>query len=233
MEKSSFNLIGAFRNYISDNGLINKTLPACVRRCSGSMMQMISHGLPACIRALSLLLLLLVVMTALAGTAHADVLVSNVGKATDGSRSLNGTDRAQAFDAGDHAGGYNLESIGLHLGTIATSATGVLTVTVRGDSSGSPSNTVLYTLTNPSFGAVGLHEFTAPANAALDANATYHVVASFSETSGSFHISRVLHNSGVGFEAPPPAGISTPLIDKEVLTLNPVPPGQLDRLIAL
>ena len=68
----------------------------------------------------------------------------------------------------------SLESILLDLASIPTSVVGVLTVTVREDNSGSPSGTVLYTLTNPSFSsaglAAGLYEFTAPAGATLDAD---------------------------------------------------------------
>ena len=115
-------------------------------------------------------------------TAEAGVLVSNVGQSTTGFVNLSDTEHAQAFDTGGHAGGYSLESISLDIGALATSSTGVLTVTVREDNSGSPSGTVLYTLTNPSFSSAGVHEFTAPAGAMLDANATYHVMASYTST---------------------------------------------------
>ena len=102
------------------------------------------------------------------------VLVSNTGQATSASRRPGGSaSLAQSFDTGSNAGGYNLDSIVLDFNNLPTSAGTV--ATVRADDSGSPSSTVLYTLTNPTL-ALGLNEFAAPSNATLDAGATYHVV---------------------------------------------------------
>ena len=109
-------------------------------------------------------------------------LVSNTGKTSVGANTINSSfSFAQAFDTGSNAGGYNLGSIVLSL--VAPTGSGTFTATVRADDSGNPSSTVLYTLTNPTLGH-GLNEFTAPANATLDAGATYHVVLAFSEDSG-------------------------------------------------
>ena len=154
------------------------------------------------------------------------MLVGNVGKATDGSLSVEGNERAQAFDTGDHASGYSLESILLDLASIPTSVVGVLTVTVREDNSGSPSGTVLYTLTNPSFSSAGLHEFTAPAGAMLDANETYHVVASFSTFNGGPDWNRVLLSEGLDANAASGWNIDAAYRQKA----NSGTPGQLHRL---
>ena len=103
--------------------------------------------------------------------------ISNTGKTLAGSHRVDTTHYAQPFGTGSHAAGYNLSSIGLDFSTAA--GTGTLTVTVREDSSGNPSDTALYTLTNPT-SSTGLNEFTAPSGATLDANETYWVVAGFS-----------------------------------------------------
>ena len=81
--------------------------------------------------------------------------------------------------------GYNLESIGLSLEKVPTGA-GTLVVTVHENVSGDlPSETVLYTLTNPGTFRTGLNEFTAPANAELSASTHYWVRASYSSPIGA------------------------------------------------
>ena len=114
--------------------------------------------------------------------AQTVTLVSNTGQADSGSRLFANLEYAQPFDTGSNSDGYNLASIVLDF-EVAPTVPGTLTVTVRKDSSGDPSGTVLYTLTNPTLSA-GSNEFSAPANAALDANATYWVVASYSVPGG-------------------------------------------------
>ena len=114
--------------------------------------------------------------------AQTVTLVSNNGQAVSGIRPLTSNDLAQAFDTGSNSGGYNLASIVLDFGEVSA-GTGTLTVTVREDSSGNPSGTVLYTLTTPTL-LVGSNEFLAPQNAELVANTTYWVVASYSAISG-------------------------------------------------
>ena len=122
-------------------------------------------------------------------------LVSNAGKSDSGSRGVNTLSYAQPFDTGTHAGGYSLSSIVLDW-EAAPTGTGTLTVTVRANSSGSPSR-VLYTLTNPASFSAGLNEFTAPPNARLAANTTYHVVASYSADSGGPDWWRTLVSNGI------------------------------------
>ena len=71
-----------------------------------------------------------------------------------------------------------------------------MTITVREDSSGDPSGTVLYTLINSTF-SVGLNEFSAPPNAELDPDKTYWVVASYSASSGGPGWNRTLLSNGL------------------------------------
>ena len=109
-------------------------------------------------------------------------LVSNSGQADAGTRQPGANTFAQSFDTGSNSYGYNLSSIALDFAAAPT-GTGTLTVTVREDSSGSPSETVLYTLNNPTHSA-GLNEFSAQGNTTLNARTTYWVVASYSTNSG-------------------------------------------------
>ena len=109
-------------------------------------------------------------------------LVSNSGQADAGTRQPGANTFAQSFDTGSNSYGYNLSSIALDFAAAPT-GTGTLTVTVREDSSGSPSETVLYTLNNPTHSA-GLNEFLAQGNRHLNARTTYWVVASYSTNSG-------------------------------------------------
>ena len=109
-------------------------------------------------------------------------LVSNSGQADAGTRQPGGNTFAQSFDTGSNSYGYNLSSIALDFAAAPT-GTGTLTVTVREDSSGSPSETVRYTLNNPTHSA-GLNEFSTQGNTKLNARTTYWVVASYSTNSG-------------------------------------------------
>ena len=110
-------------------------------------------------------------------------LISNTGQNNSGSRGVDTYLLAQPFGTGSSTPhGYNLASIVLDF-EAAPTGSGTLTVTVREDSSGDPSATPLYTLTNPTL-AAGLNEFSAPTVATLDANTTYWVVARYSASSG-------------------------------------------------
>ncbi|MCY4397710.1 MAG: fibronectin type III domain-containing protein [Rhodospirillaceae bacterium] len=105
----------------------------------------------------------------------------------------NARPHAQAFGTGPAAAGYILDSVDLKLHSGVT-GTGTLTVTVRQDDSaadsvgdnthqtgvGSPSSTVLYTLTNPPSVDAGRNKFTAPAGARLDPAAVYWLVVEYS-----------------------------------------------------
>ena len=121
----------------------------------------------------------------LAPVAHGQTsvtLVSNAAQITGGSHEVwSNAARAQPFDTGNERAGYILDSIALDF-HVKPTGTGTLTVTVRADSAGEPSATVLHSLTNPTSFVSGLNLFTAPANAALDRNSTYWVVAEYSDT---------------------------------------------------
>ena len=88
---------------------------------------------------------------------------------------------AQQFTASATADSHNLEYAAFSFGTIGDTFTvsGEITVTLNGDSSGSPGD-VLCTLTNPAtFSSSGLHEFHAPIGPAcpqLAAGGTYYFV---------------------------------------------------------
>ena len=79
----------------------------------------------------------------------------------------------------------------------STPGSSTLTVTVRADDSGSPSSTVLYTLTNPATYATDLNEFSAPSTAPLAASTKYWVVARYDAATGGPGWKRVLLNAGV------------------------------------
>ena len=129
------------------------------------------------------------------------MLVSNTGKTAGGANTISSSfSFAQAFDTGSNAGGYNLHSIVVSL--VAPTGSGTVTATVRADDSGNPSSTVLYTLTNPTLGH-GSNEFTAPANATLDAGKTYHVVLAFSESTGGPRWVRTAISQGLDAGASP------------------------------
>ena len=120
-----------------------------------------------------------VLLLGLPGPAHATtiVLVSNTGQSANATTTTVLNDHAQRFTTGKNTPGYVLTSIELDVGNAA--GEGTLTVTVRREESGNPSDTVLHTLTNPANVGMGLQEFTAPADARLDANTSYFVHMTF------------------------------------------------------
>ena len=166
---------------------------------------------PAAAGSAVLLLTLLALAALPAAPAQAEVLVSNAGQSNSGSRVLCcGHFLGQPFETGDHAAGYNLESIVLDL-SAAPSGSGTLTVTVREElSGGDPSSTVLYTLTNPGTIGTGLQEFAAPTGAELAAGTTYWVVFTFSADSGFPGFWRALLSSGLDDDAASGWDISAP-----------------------
>ncbi len=134
------------------------------------------------------------VLLALAGLAPASAqaqvedYISNLRSAL-GSSSASGneitTSRrfSQEFRTGNRSGGYPLSEVVLTLSDIGT---GAIEVTIRENSDGAGRNvpgTTRYTLTNPSSLSSGQNTFTAPPNATLEADTTYHIVAE--STSGS------------------------------------------------
>ena len=121
-------------------------------------------------------------------------LVSNTGMSVVYTLPLNATytRRAQSFTTGSNSGGYNLTSIGVNF-YVAPSQVSDVTVTIRENNSGDPSDTVFATLTNPgSITANAVSTFTAPANTMLVASTTYFVhVERKSAATGTFSISAV------------------------------------------
>ena len=105
------------------------------------------------------------------------VLVSNTGQHAYGGTPVGAYDHAQGFTTGKNTLGYVLASIELQVHTAP--ANGTLTVTVREADGDDPSDTVLYTLTNPSDLGTGLRKFTAPANSSLSTETTYFVHMTF------------------------------------------------------
>ncbi len=105
------------------------------------------------------------------------VLVSNTGQHAYGGTPVGIYDHAQGFTTGKNTLGYVLTSIELQVHTAP--ANGTLTVSVREADGQDPSDTVLYTLTNPSNLGTGLRKFTAPANSSLSAETTYFVHMTF------------------------------------------------------
>ena len=153
------------------------------------------------VAALCLALLCVLALPALAQAQTTVTLVSNTGKTAGGANTISSSfSFAQAFDTGSNAGGYNLASIVVSL--VAPTGSGTVTATVRADDSGNPSSTVLYTLTTPTLGH-GSNEFTAPANATLNAGATYHVVLAFSASSGGPRWVRTAISQGLDAGASP------------------------------
>ena len=126
---------------------------------------------------------LLVVLTLLGGVAPVEAqtvtLVSNTGKAVSGTARVGNNMQAQSFLTGSNTAGYDFASIVLDFSDAGAADDSNWTVTVRADSSGDPSATVLYTLTNPDL-VTGLNEFSAPDGATLDTATTYWVVAVYS-----------------------------------------------------
>ena len=112
----------------------------------------------------------LVVTSTLATTpVFADVLVSNIKQGFCCSTGLGSWDAAQAFTTGANAEGYTLTDIVIPM---AATPTGVsIKVTT-----GSPTGTVLATLTNPETLSNGNNTFTAPDGTSLSANTTYVVI---------------------------------------------------------
>ncbi len=115
--------------------------------------------------------------------AQAQVLVSNTGQTTHGHTacvSVSGLlDCAQGFTTGQNTRGYDLSSI--QLDTQRAPGSGTLTVTVRAATgSGQPSNTVLYTLNNPTNVGTGVQTFTAPDGTRLNRDTQYFVHITFS-----------------------------------------------------
>ncbi|MYD93111.1 MAG: hypothetical protein F4Y02_05340, partial [Chloroflexi bacterium] len=107
---------------------------------------------------------------ALAAPAYAEVLVSNIGQSATHNRAFSGLDSAQVFRTGAGTGGYTLESVEVKFHSASASD---LRVRLH---QGTPTGTVVATLTHPSSLAAGNLTFTAPAGTTLEASTTYVLV---------------------------------------------------------
>ena len=126
----------------------------------------------------------------------ADVLVRNTGQtarsAGEDFDSLSPDLIAQGFTTGANAGGYTLDSIGVHFWSTADAfspAANRISATLNADSSSEP-GAELCSLTNPAtFGASGLHPFAAPTMGTtcptLHADTTYWVLVKNTATRSS------------------------------------------------
>ena len=133
---------------------------------------------------------------ALPASAQTVVLVSNTGQADDGVRTPASVFHyAQPFDTGSNTSGYNLASVVLDF-TAAPTGTGTVTVTVREDNAGVPSDTALYTMTGGTL-VSGENEFTAPSGASLDGATLYHVVLEYDAVTGGPTWTRTRLSNGV------------------------------------
>ena len=120
----------------------------------------------------------------LAVTRKEPILVSNTGEAVSTIPGpVGGLSWAQAFNTGTNLGGYNLEGVGLEMAAgPGEPAKFVVTIRESGQSRWSPpTDTIVYTLTNPAaFTANSVNTFAAPAGAELDAATQYFVHLAYS-----------------------------------------------------
>ena len=129
-----------------------------------------------------------------------NTLVSNLEKTTSDSAnagSVAGTQRETAiqFTTGSNAPGYHMTSVQLYLTKIVATDTPTPQVSIRADNGGSPSDTVLYTLTTSTAITINwnLVTFTAPDEVTLQPDTLYwlHVTA----TGGTLGIQQTTSNN--------------------------------------
>ena len=121
------------------------------------------------------------------GVAHADELVSNLGQSERlsdqgvdlfvGQVTISSTGYAQAFTTGSHQSGYGLSSMALKF-TLTPSNVSAMRISVHTSSGGNP-GTKLYDFSNPASIFAGTNTFTAPSDAALDADTTYFAIMKY------------------------------------------------------
>ncbi|MXY53788.1 MAG: cadherin-like beta sandwich domain-containing protein [Gammaproteobacteria bacterium] len=125
-----------------------------------------------------------------AGSAQADVLLSNLNKSNDSGLSTGGTagntrfTHAIRFTTGSNEDGYTLSSVKAVLEN-ASNPDGVR-VQIYSESSGLPDSS-LYTLVNPTI-ANGTNTFTAPAGSSLEKSTKYFVVFDSTATGGQYNV---------------------------------------------
>ena len=123
--------------------------------------------------------------------AHAVTLVSNIGQPNDDDYDIIGVagsfnfTEVQPFTTGDHANGYTLASVDFDIREFAGSD--AIRVSIYTSNASDQPGTSVYVLTNPAtITNDALNTFTAPANAILESETTYHVVVE--APSGDFDI---------------------------------------------
>ena len=117
-------------------------------------------------------------------TRKEPILVSNTGEAVSTIPGpVGGLSWAQAFSSGTNLGGYKLEGVGLEMAAVpGEPAKFVVTIRAAGSNRRNPpTDTIVYTLTNPAaFTANSVNTFAAPAGAELDAATQYFVHLAYS-----------------------------------------------------
>ena len=138
----------------------------CTRTCSSR-----HRGRLANLRTLVGIALLALTALGAAGTAHAEVLVSNTAQTLDGGTS--NAFQAQSFETGTNtAGNYTITNVQVRLhGVDAGEST---SVKIRDNQGGVPGDVVAI-LSNRTALTNGLNTFTAPANTTLEASTTYWI----------------------------------------------------------
>ena len=119
-----------------------------------------------------------------AGLAHADVLVSNLGQTAYpvAEHVVDGQAEAQRFDTGSSATGYDLTSVEVEVASIPdTPADVTARIYSVARSSGNP-RVKVFDLVNPDTFSVGANVFMAPPGATLSANTGYFVVVAYGGT---------------------------------------------------
>ena len=127
------------------------------------------RALSARLRTLAGIALLSFTAFCIAGTARADVLVSNTGETRTNSGS--NVFLAQSFETGANVGGYTITNVQIRL---TSRSSGTTSVKIREDNSGAPGD-VVQTLTNPTLTPDALNTFTAPSDTTLEGSTTYWI----------------------------------------------------------
>ena len=118
-----------------------------------------------------------------AGLAHADALVGNLGQTTlpTAEYVTDGVSQAQRFDTGSNAAGYDLTSVEVEVVSIPDTPADVTASIYSLARSGSP-RVEVFGLANPATFSVGANVFTAPSGATLSADTGYFVVVAYGGT---------------------------------------------------
>ena len=149
---------------------------------------------------------------ALPASAQAEVLVSNIGQASNATSIMrNGHYRGQSFSIASGSGNYTLSSIEIPFISAGISSTDIdsLSVSIWSTDSSSFPDSLLYALANPSSITVNTTAmYDAQAGARLQAGKTYAVVVVYSKTIASGGSAPGWPIAGTGEDADPESGWS-------------------------